>query len=108
MNGLPAFFNGHAGAGLGEMFLVAEVLALAASLIIFHFVLKSGEWQWLRGLRVIYIATAASQLLFLLIGFPQVTLMLVFFFFPGFLLAFFLGLVYFLFWWSADSHKRLP
>jgi hypothetical protein len=90
-------FNGHAGAGLGQLFIAIGIALLSATVAIFWVVYRARSTSWLRIVGLFYIVAAVAQFAIGFILFPQVLLLLFWFILAGFAAACCLGLIHLIF-----------
>ena len=76
MTTFQLLFNGHAGAGLGELMIVAGIVAFAASAVIFAIVYRARPSSWLRILGLFYTFSAITLAISALAYFGPLALVL--------------------------------
>jgi len=85
-------FNGHAGAGLGELLAAAGIIAFAASAVIFAMVYRARPAAWLRMLGMFYVLSAIILLVASVVYFGPIALLLLLLTGIGLLVAICLGI----------------
>jgi hypothetical protein len=87
-------FNGHAGAGLGELLIAASLAALAVTILIFRAMYRSRPSSGLRILGLVYAVSIVGQLAVFLVLSPNLAFLTCWYVLGGFVFACFLGLIY--------------
>jgi len=76
MLAFQVLFNGHAGAGLGEILIAIAVGALAVTVAIFRSLYRRWPSSWLRVSGLLYLGMIVAHLLMAATIFPSATILL--------------------------------